>query len=136
MHGILESSTTRGRFYAFMYGVIAHTRACQVLLNSRNCAELLYSQTEAISKLKKEMRNTGRACTDDNVLAVVCCSDISAVERTKSPSQAPLRSMQMLLDLYGALDTVVVHAEGLAKLVAVRGGLSKLEIEGLAAIIS
>jgi hypothetical protein len=41
-----------------------------------------------------------------------------------------------MLDHYGALNTMVMHAEGLAKLVAMRGGLSKLKIEGLTAIIS
>jgi hypothetical protein len=41
-----------------------------------------------------------------------------------------------MLDHYGALNTVLMHAEWLAKLVAMRGSLSKLEIEGLDAIIS
>ena len=94
---------------------------------------------EAISELNKEMRDPSRACTADNILAVVCLAynglDVAEVEPPKSPSQSALTSLQMM-DHYGALNTVVVHAEWLAKLVAMPGGLSKLEIEGLAAIIS
>jgi hypothetical protein len=90
-----------------MYGAIVHTRACRGLLNSRNFAELLYSHTEAISELNKEMRDPIRACTDDNILAVVCLAhngllDASTVDPARSPSQAPLKSLQML-DLYGTL---------------------------------
>jgi len=85
------------------------------------------------------MRDPSRACTDDNIPAVICLAynglNVAAVEPAKSPSQAPLMSLQMV-DHYGALNTVVMHAEGLAKLVTMSGSLSKLEIEGLAAIIS
>ena len=67
------------------------------------------------------MRDPSRAYTDDNIPAVICLAynglNVAAVEPAKSPSQAPLMSLQMV-DHYGALNTVVMHAEGLAKLVA------------------
>jgi len=51
--------------------------------NNRDCAELLYSHAEEISELKKEMRDSSRACTDDNILEVVCLAynglDVAAV---------------------------------------------------------
>lgn len=128
----------RGLFYAFIYGAIAHIRPCQGLLNSCNCVELFYSQTEAISELNKEKHDPSRPCTQDDILAIVCLAhnglDVSAVEPKKSPSQSALKSLQML-DLYGALETVVFHAEGMIRLIAMRGGLPTLEMEDLAAII-
>jgi hypothetical protein len=134
-----STHVSQGHLQCYHDGAIVHTRACKGLTNNRDRAELLYNHTEAISELNKETSDPSRACTADNILAVVCLAynglDVVAVEPAKSPSQAPLMSLQMM-DHYRALNTVVMHAEGLAKLEAMPGGLSKPEIEGLAAIKS
>jgi hypothetical protein len=134
-----STHVSQGYLQCYHDGALVHTRACKGLTNNRDRVELLYNHTEALSELNKEMRDPSQACTADNTLAVACLAynglDVAAVEPAKSPSQAPF-NVSANDGSHGALNTAVMHAEGLAKLVAMPGGMSKLEIEGLAAIIS
>jgi hypothetical protein len=53
----------------------------------------------------------------------------------RSPSQGPLKSLQSL-DVYSSTSFVPLHAEGLAMLIEMRGGLEMVEMKGLAAVFS
>jgi hypothetical protein len=55
--------------------------------------------------------------------------------RTAAPCQGPLRSLQGL-DTYSLMRTVPEHFDGLASLVRLRGGLEKIEMKGLGALLT
>ena len=86
----------RGIFNAIMTERLSIHELVKVS-NNRHHAELLYNHTEAISELNKETSDPSRACTADNILAIVSLAynglDNVAVEPAKSPSQAPLMSL-------------------------------------------
>ena len=129
----------RGLFHAFLYGAVIHDRASRGLLNDKVSPELFYTHTEAVRGLTKDLSDPAIFCTDEVILAVLCLA-VNGVkqyttEPARVPSQGPLRSLRML-DIYGILDVVPIHAEGLARLVAVRGGLQNIKMLGLAEAIS
>ena len=129
----------RGLFHAFLYGAVIHDRASRGLLNDKVSPELFYTQTEAVKGLTRDLSDPAIFCTDEIILAVLCLA-VNGVkqyttEPARVPSQGPLKSLRML-DIYGILDVVPIHAEGLARLVAVRGGLQNIKMLGLAEAIS
>ncbi|KAJ5082673.1 hypothetical protein N7532_011716 [Penicillium argentinense] len=80
------------------------------------------------------------AVTDSIILCVLCM----ATNKVEAPMwkhvqesvfQAPLRSLQWL-DIYGRLSPHLIHQAGLVQLINLRGGLERIELPGLAAIIA
>lgn len=57
-------------------------------------------------------------------------ADVRRVEY-KSPFQSPLRSLQWL-NVYGSVNFVGTHIKAIRDMVALRGGLGRLELFGLA----
>jgi hypothetical protein len=53
----------------------------------------------------------------------------------KTPKQGPLRSLQFMSS-FGLTESDPVHFDGLSKLIELKGGLEKIEMSGLAALIS
>jgi hypothetical protein len=76
--------------------------------------------------------------TDEIILSVLCLAtndspDLRDIKH--SPFQPTLRSLQWL-DIYARLSPNPIHQAGLLRLVELRGGLYKLKLPGLAAVIS
>lgn len=90
--------------------------------------------------MNRAIQSPSGAVTDCIILCVLCM----ATNKVDGPMwdqnqerifQAPLTSLQWL-DIYGRLSPHPVHQAGLVQLVRLRGGLEKIELPGLAAIIS
>ncbi|KAL2219719.1 hypothetical protein M432DRAFT_655235 [Thermoascus aurantiacus ATCC 26904] len=97
-------------------------------------------EVEAISLINQAIQDPARALTDAVILSVLSLAtnrvDNSVFgKESRTPFQPPLRNLQWL-DVYGKLSPNPVHMKGLAQLVMLRGGLEKIELPGLAAIIS
>lgn len=96
------------------------------------------TQSLAVSLINEQMLDPTRASSDQNLLAVLGLAvhgqDTLPAHR-KTPKQGPLRDLQGL-ELYSSMKTVPLHFNGLALLVELRGGLEKVKLPGIAAIIS
>jgi hypothetical protein len=76
--------------------------------------------------------------TDEIILSVLTLANNDSGDSRgikKSPFQPTLRSLQWL-DIYGRLSPNAIHQVGLLRLVELRGGLDKIELPGLSAVIS
>jgi hypothetical protein len=101
--------------------------------------EQVQCYTETIRGVHQKFKDTSMRCEDENILAVYALSyhgglrqDIPVV----GPAQGPLTTLQLLHIYGGRLETVQVHLQGLAKMLALRGGLSKIRLPALAQAIS
>lgn len=130
---------------AFMFGSFAHQRALRLSKSygsftsaAQNMLKIL--EANAISNVNNAIQDPDRATSDATILSVVCLAnnklDDSIWQRSVfSPFQAPLRRLQWL-DIYGRLLPNPVHQAGLAQIIAVKGGLKKIQLPGLASVIS
>jgi len=86
------------------------------------------------------MNDPSRAVTDAVILSVLCMAtnshqDVALTSSAQSPFYPPLRSLQWL-DIYGTPSANPIHAQGLAQLIELRGGLENVTLPELAATIS
>jgi hypothetical protein len=129
----------QGLFHASLFGQLCRTRTIKALPAGRDSPELKFCHAVTVREVNKKFQNTSTACDDDNILAVLILAfnGQALTERpSKSPCQGPLKVLQAL-DIYGgALDTVPMHVEGLAKMVSLRGGIARIKLSGLAHLIS
>jgi hypothetical protein len=79
---------------------------------------------------------------DDVILAVLALGTNevetmvnNARYQARSPFNSPMSSAQWL-DVYGSMNSVPAHVFAMRSLVRRRGGLEKIELHGLAAILS
>ena len=102
--------------------------------NNEDSPEMIYCHLEAVKGINQSIQCDPAACNDDNMLAVLALAvsgPAANIEPRKSPSQGPLKALQAL-DVYGgALETVALHAAGVMKMVAMRGGMKNLKLPGL-----
>jgi hypothetical protein len=134
-----KAVSERRLFHAFMYGQFARNRAAKGLLAKQDSPELVSCHSEAVREVNKRFQNPSTACEDENILAVMILAyngHALTESPPKSPCQGPLKALQVLNIYGGALDTVPVHIDGLAKMVSIRGGLQKLKLAGLGQRIS
>ena len=129
----------RGLFHALLFTQLARNRVARALLDKPDSSELLSCHSVTVQEINQKIQQTSTACDDDNIIAVLALAFHGSVridDSSNSPSQGPLKALQVL-DIYGgALDTVPVHEEGLARMLAIRGGLANLAMPGLATQIS
>jgi hypothetical protein len=132
--------SSKALFHAFMYGAAWYsyiTRGPQE--NRHGLQEMELTYAGAIHELNEEMKCPVKACSDENIMAVLIMGHKNpgpAPSRTgKLPAQAPLKGLQSL-DIYGKSDLVPMHVLGLKKLVELRGGVENIELDGLATIVS
>lgn len=133
-------------FTAFLYGAAGHMQTRKRL----ECAhpvpqtpdeklEQIICETETIKRLNKMMHNPSQACTDEVILAVLCMAfnriDYTNWDVSDPWPKAPLRNLQWL-DVYGGLSLNDQHVKGLLALIQSRGGLSAVNMPGLAETLS
>ncbi|KIX98345.1 uncharacterized protein Z520_05646 [Fonsecaea multimorphosa CBS 102226] len=127
----------RSLFHASLFCQLTRNRI--FLLSPSDSPETMQCYTETIRGVHQKFADTSVSCEDENILAVYALSyhgEPRVHPPTPAPSQGPLTTLQ-LLHLYGGrLRTVNVHLQGLAKMLTLRGGLSKLKLPGLAQAIS
>ncbi|KAL4862080.1 hypothetical protein BDV12DRAFT_203388 [Aspergillus spectabilis] len=89
--------------------------------------------------VSREMNDPSRSVCDSMIWSVVCLAhnqpddNLSSVQKT--PFTAWMSRLQWL-DIYGSLKPNLMHIKGLIQMVNLRGGLDKIGLPGLAAVIS
>ncbi|KAL4948980.1 hypothetical protein BDW69DRAFT_175378 [Aspergillus filifer] len=133
-------------FTAFLYGSLSHMRVQALnswiprhIFNGRHQRLLETVEMETIKMVSREMDNPDRAVCDAMIFSVVCMAHNKAFDNPtalkSTPFTAPMQRLQWL-DVYGSLPPNLVHIGGLIKMVNLRGGIDKIELPGLASIIS
>lgn len=134
-HSALHSSMLFGSFSHRRVQV--HTKG-RGRFSSDDLKQMSLSHEDSISKINDAIQRISNAVTDDIILCVLCLANNDTARYQKadeSPFRPPLRSLQWL-DIYGSLSPNPIHQQGLIQLVRLRGGLDKIELPGLAAVIS
>ncbi|KAK9351267.1 hypothetical protein V1523DRAFT_417313 [Lipomyces doorenjongii] len=107
--------------------------------SNRISFDMFRSRAEIVRHMSIAMKDPVEACKDINIFAIVALAKTGTFHRVemplKTPKQGPLRSLQ-LLNLLALSEIDPIHFDGLSKLIELKGGLEKIEIPGLAALIS
>ncbi|KAL2797407.1 hypothetical protein BJX66DRAFT_297761 [Aspergillus keveii] len=147
VQGWFTSSTIHPTLHsAMLYGSYSHRRTRWVMkrqgqFNYEDMREMAVCEANVISRMNGILQDPLQAASDAVILTVLCLATnlyngpSTDEETSSSPFYAPLRSLQWL-DIYGRLSPHPVHQAGLLQLIALRGGLEKIELPGLAAVIS
>lgn len=94
---------------------------------------------EGVRKINRALDNKQAAVTDNMILNVLIMAAADggtvSMDALESPFQAPLRSLQWL-DIYSSVSASPVHLQGLAQLIHLKGGLERVQLPGLGAILS
>jgi hypothetical protein len=91
--------------------------------------------------LKEALKGPNEVAMDEIILAVMalCTNEVETLaihmHKVPSPFNSPLTSLQWL-DVYGRISFIHAHTVALRSLVARRGGLEKVELDGLAEVLS
>ncbi|KAL3486010.1 hypothetical protein BJX62DRAFT_229093 [Aspergillus germanicus] len=130
---------------ALLFGSYSHRRTRWVMkrqghFSHEDMRQMTICEANVITQMNAIVRDPLQAISDSVILVVLCLATNkyngpSHDENCSTPFYAPLRSLQWL-DIYGRLSPHPVHQAGLVKLIELRGGLEKIELPGLAAVIS
>ena len=123
-----------------MYGAAIYDQAARGIVASQGSSDVQFSYSKVIHHLNEDMQHSQKACSDESIMAVLVMAanglqDDTSQRSRKTPTQAPLSYIQSLA-IYGALEIVPVHAEGMGRLIEMKGGLSEIKLKGLAETIS
>ncbi|RDW65955.1 hypothetical protein BP6252_09590 [Coleophoma cylindrospora] len=91
-----------------------------------------------LEKLKEAIGDPKQALRDEVIMAIIILASHEAIDvgkSTKTPFQSPL-SHTLWIDVYGSMNYVPEHIKAISDLVALKGGLEKVEFRGLAEIIA
>jgi hypothetical protein len=137
----------RTLFTALLYGALSHRKVRDKnrgvlggLLRDQEDREAVMCESATLRLLNEVLHDPTQAVNDAVILSVLCMStnkhdDTALRSSAQSPFYPPLKNLQWL-DIYGTLSPNPVHAQGLAQLISMRGGLESLTLPGLAATIS
>jgi hypothetical protein len=128
--------------HALLFGAAVHMDVLRRPRISLDNPIRLYHKVQTMKLLKEELRNPEKMPLDDVILSALALGT-NEVEtmvnntryQTRSPFNSPLSSAQWL-DVYGSMSSVPTHAIAMRSLVRRRGGLDKIELYGLAEILS
>jgi uncharacterized membrane protein len=102
----------------------------------------LYHKIQTMRLLQEELKRPEKMRVDDLLLAILALSanEIETIannikeKKIQSPFNSPLTSIQWL-DVYGSISHIEAHVLAMRNLIDQRGGLEKIELEGLAEVI-
>lgn len=102
--------------------------------------DLFRCRAQLVRDISVAIEDPAEACKDINIFAVSALANKGrrrklALPVGRTPNQGPLRTLQRI-DSYGLTVTDPIHAEGLEKMLELKGGFEKIEMPGLAALIS
>lgn len=141
------SLTDATLFTAFLFGSLSHQ--C-VRWRNRSIPDGAFKpqdlrtmqmvEIETIKLINEAIQDPARAVSDAVLLSVLCMAhntshNNSQQRANRSPFTAPLQHLQWL-DVYGSFPPNLVHIKGLIQMVMLRGGVEKIELPGLASILS
>lgn len=131
------AATSPALYYTWMHCAMIYYDALRG--EPDECVEhKIASNSLAVNLINQQMLDRARACSDQNILAVLGLAvhgQDTLPPFQKTPTQGPLRNLQGLA-LYSSLRSVPLHLNGLALLIEMRGGLEKITLPGVGAIIS
>jgi hypothetical protein len=101
--------------------------------------KILGSEQETISALNSLLQDPAQAVQDEVILTVLTLAfnrnDVKNSVISDPDPQRPLQDLQWLR-LYASLPVNHAHVNGLAMLLGLKGGLDKIHLPGLAALLS
>jgi hypothetical protein len=129
--------------FALLYGAAVHLDILRSPIMGLPKSRHLYYKGETIRLLKEELKTSEGSALDDMILTTLCLSanevetarNCMIEKSNRSPFRSPLARAQWL-DVYGMMSHVSAHVAALRSLVTLRGGLDKIELEGLAEVLS
>jgi hypothetical protein len=128
--------------HAMLFGAQVHLDILRAPQPSIDNPVRLYHKVQTMRLLKEELKDPESVSLDDLSLVILTLStnevetmSNNMVEKEQSPFKSPLASAQWL-DVYGSMKHHAAHSTALKSLVLHRGGLDKIELEGLAEVLS
>jgi len=128
--------------HAMLFGAQTHIDVLRSPRLSIDISVRLFHKLQTMRLLNEELKNPEQIPLDDIILAILTLSanEVETVassgrEKERSPFNSPLASMQWL-DVYGSMSHLSAHTTAMRSLVARRGGLEQMELEGLAEVLS
>lgn len=133
-----QSFSRPALFHAIIYACKLHEDTVRGDVDDRRSYEIRLSYAEAIHELNKDLTNPADISLDQTILITFVlanfCFGSEKPRYRHSPNQGPLSNLQQL-EVWGRYRVVPLHEEALLKLIRMRGGLEKIEMDGLAAYI-
>lgn len=107
---------------------------------SMNDPVQLFHKVETIRLIKEALKTPEKVIIDDLILACLTLSAnevetmVSSAKKSVYPFVSPLPSLQWL-NVYGRMSPIFSHTTAMRTLVACRGGLEKIELDGLPEVL-
>lgn len=134
-----ECLRNRGYLHTALFCQAKRAQAVQPGLVTMSGNELVLCQTEAVHAINDKLLQQSTA-TDDESLRIVFSltwhGQVKQEPHHPTPRQVPLGDLQALRLFMGTIACDPVHARGLDRMLALRGGLHTVKLPGLAFLIS
>lgn len=127
--------------HALLFGAAVNTDVIRGPHLLDNNPVRLHHKVQTMKLMKEELKSGSKTSLDEVILAVLTLgsNEVETVakvaETTKSPFNSPLSRSQWL-NVYGSIPDVPIHTAAMTTLIARRGGLENIQIDGLAEVIS
>lgn len=129
----------RGILHTALFCQARRVQAVRPGLVTMSGNELMLCQTEAVHAINDKLLLQSTATDDESLRIVFSLTWHGPVKQeppSPSPRQIPLGDLQSLRLFMGTIACDPVHARGLDRMLSLRGGLDKVELPGLAFLIS
>ena len=131
-----------GLLHSWLFSQLVRNKATHRQVTNGTDYHLLACSAQAVQNINFRLGDAQTGWDDSTILAVASLAYSGKVNVTKdlgtvpTPTQGPLRALQML-DLYGnMIETEDAHEQGLARMIQLRGGINQIKLPGLAMILS
>jgi hypothetical protein len=127
--------------HAFLFGGIVHRDVLRNPQLSMNDPVRLFHKVETMRLIKESLKTPEKVAIEDLIIACLALSTnevetlVLNSKKAVSPFVSPLPNLQWL-HVYGRMATIISHATAMRTLVARQGGLEKIELDGLAEVLS
>lgn len=128
--------------HALLFGAAVHMDVLRSPRLSFDNPIRLHHKVQTMRLLKEELKSPEKTPLDEVLLAVLClaANEVETMannmkQRIRSPFNSPLTSAQWL-DVYGSITHISAHTMAMRSLVDRRGGLERIQLEGLAEVLS
>lgn len=130
---------TRGILHTALFCQARRAQAARPGMPTMSGNELMLCQTEAVHAINDKLSQHSTAVDDESLRIVFSLTWHGPVKQEpvrRTPRQVPLADLQSLRLFLGVIACDPVHARGLDRMLALRGGLHTVEMPGLAHLIS
>ncbi|RFU31449.1 hypothetical protein B7463_g4899, partial [Scytalidium lignicola] len=128
--------------HAMLFGAAVHRDVLRSPKASLNNPIRLFHKVQTMKLLKEELKHSDKSSLDDLLLSVLTlgCNEVELVANIRGaalrrPFNSPMTSTQWL-DVYGSISHIPAHTTAMRSLVDKKGGLEKVELNGLAEVIA